>query len=651
MSNEGTVHPMIPVPEAIRIVIRETAKILLEQGGHDTKIISSDAPWSDILNSVLDRDVIMSKPGYPPHNASIMDGYCIRSEEFDVSSVTDDDFTHQVIDKIYAGDNEPLKKESASESNLPIAYYITTGAVIPDSFDCVVPIELAKVSSDGKHIQIQKTATIQKNKWIRLVGCDISEGSVVLPKGHRIDPIGLGLLKQSGAESIYVKRPIVVGVLSTGNELILGSKENASQPGKIPDVNRPILLSMLSLFGLCETVDLGMERDDDVNAMARSIDAALEKCDVIITTGGISMGESDILERVLVGQCGGTLHFGRMHMKPGKPTTFVTIPKGDSVRLIFAMPGNPVSGIVCTQLLVKPCLNVLFNGIDESVAALQSDVESRLYDIVENAIIHPEIEGTLSHDIKLDTVRPEYHRVTIETLSDGTHEVSTTGVQRSSRLISLRDSMGLLVLPVGNPSKPNALKGDKYPVLITGGFGTIKEVRLMDSMHLASKREKKAFKIAVVEVIPKERALPSALDFLCEQVQSAMSGSNSGSNVIVSKKTFQGNLDDLYSFSVDSNDADLIVVSCISFKGAFQYHLDVSLTLRNRLEKIADALALRARQGAAAQDPTSVLFESLVGYAPDEQGAILVCLSDKGLKGGLGNICGQIKYALIVARR
>jgi molybdenum cofactor synthesis domain-containing protein len=308
---------MIPVPEAIRIVIRETARILLENGGNTTKIISSDAPWSDILNSVLEKDVMMAEPGYPPYNASIMDGYCIRSEEFDVSSVTGDDFTHQVIDKVYAGSNEPQKKDSVSESNLPITYYITTGAVIPESFDCVVPVEEVKVSSDKKYIQIQKTATIKKNKWIRPVGCDIAEGSVVLPKGHRIDPVGLGLLKQSGAESIHVKRPIVVGVLSTGNELILGSKENASQPGKIPDVNRPILLSLLSSFGLCETVDLGMDRDDDVNAMARTIDVALERCDVIITTGGISMGESDIVEKVLVDQCGGTLHFGRMHMKPG----------------------------------------------------------------------------------------------------------------------------------------------------------------------------------------------------------------------------------------------------------------------------------------------------------------------------------------------
>jgi hypothetical protein len=320
------------------------------------------------------------------------------------------------------------------------------------------------------------------------------------------------------------------------------------------------------------------------------------------------------------------------------------------VKLVFAMPGNPVSCTVCTQLLVKPCLDLLFNGIDEYAAASLSNMESKLSDVIENAVIHPEIEGTLMHDIKLDAVRPEYHRVTIEILSDGTHQISTTGVQRSSRLMSLRDSTGLLVLPVGDSSKPNALKGEKYPVLITGGFGAIKEVLLKDSMHLTPKREGKVLKVAVVEVIPKEIILPSQLNVLCEQIQSSISGSSSGSAVIVSKKTFQGNLGDLYAFSVDSNYADLIVVSCISFKGAFQYHLDVSSILHSRLKKLADALALHARQGAASQEPTTAIFESIIGYAPDKQGAILICLPDKGLKGALGNIRGLLKHALNVAR-
>jgi molybdenum cofactor synthesis domain-containing protein len=310
----GDVHPMVPVPEAIRTVIRETGRVLLEHP-HSSLTVSSEAAWNVILDRVLDKDVTMSEPGYPPYNASIMDGFAIRTND-EFPRDDGEDWTHQVVDKVYAGDQAPPKQLRES-GNLPLAYYITTGAVVPDSCNCVVPIEECQVSPDKKQIRIKPSATIRDQIWIRPIGCDIPAGSVVLPRGHRMDPVALGLLKQSGAGSIQIKRPIVVGVLSTGNELIWGTPQD-NTPGKIPDVNRPILLSLLSSFGNCETVDLGMERDDDVQAMARTIDSALQKCDVIITTGGISMGETDIVEQVLVEHCGGKLHFGRMHMKPGR---------------------------------------------------------------------------------------------------------------------------------------------------------------------------------------------------------------------------------------------------------------------------------------------------------------------------------------------
>lgn len=666
---------MIPVPEAIRIVLRETGRILLDndsKGITETQTILSDAPWSDILGSVLHEDVIMAEPGYPGYNASVMDGYCIRSTEVDASNATGSAFTHRVVDKVYAGDESAPTKDSISDSTLPVAYYITTGAVVPESFDCVVPIEECHLSTDKKYVQIQSSAVIQQNKWIRPIGCDIPAGSVVLPRGQQIDPVALGLLKQSGAQSLNVKKKINVGVLSTGNELILGSATNANQHGKIPDVNRPILLSVLDSFGIANVVDLGTERDDDVLALARTIDSALERLDVIITTGGISMGETDIVEDVLVNHCGGSLHFGRMHMKPGtiwiipkasktefppltivvasigKPTTFVTIPKGNRARLVFAMPGNPVSGFVCTQLLVKPCLDLLFNGIGEAITVKRDNAESELVSIVDNATIHPEIMGRLAHDIKLDFVRPEYHRVTIDMLPDGTPEVASTGVQRSSRLMSLRDAMGLLVLPVGHDSKPMALKGEAYPVLITGdSIRYARGTKLKESMHLAPK--KKQLRVAVVEVVRKEMAINGDSSD-GGQIIDALSGSNSGSAALVSKRSFSDDLDKLYTFCVDSNGADVIVVSCSLYPGSFQYHLDVSSTLRSRLTKVAGALSLQARQGAASQNPAASIFEAIVGYAPEKQGAMLICLPDKGLMGGLSNVRGLLKHALNVAR-
>jgi molybdopterin molybdotransferase len=645
--SERKVHPMVAVPEAIITVIRETARMLIEQESNGrSETMSTRAPWKELLHRVVDQDILMNEPGYPPYRASIMDGYAIQTEKFDKQR-QQAEWTHQVLDNVYAGDELAPSQTTSSSTTLPTAYYITTGAVVPDTYDRIVPIEEVKVSDDKTHIAVLPLES--KNKWIRPVGCDIAAGAVVLRRGHTLDPVALGLLKQSGVETFEVKKPVRVGVLSTGNELLLGSSMSTEvhQSGKIPDANRPILLSLLATFGNCEPVDLGMERDDDVQAMAKTIEAALTTCDIILTTGGISMGETDIVERVLVDHCGGTLHFGRMHMKPGKPTTFVTIPTKDGAkRLVFAMPGNPVSAMVCTQLLVKPCLDLFFQGCDPLTST--ESVEMQLDRMVDHALIHPEILATLTHNVELDAVRPEYHRVTIDQLPNGSYEATTTGVQRSSRLMSLRDAQGLLVLPEILNGKTAALKGETYPVLVLGGGGNLPPTRIQESVHLKKKKVGRTFRVGIVEVMTK--GMESKLDSICDRAQSALGGSKSGMVMIVSKKSFVGSPDELYSLAIDSDKADFIVVSCSLFDGSFPYYLDVSSSLRHRLTKIADALALQARQGAAGQDPTAALFETVVGYASEQQGAMLVCLPEQGLDGALGNIRGLLKHALNVSR-
>ena len=221
------VHPMVPVPDAIRMVMRETADILLSDQKSDPtiRISLSSTPWSSILGYVLDEDVIMKEPGYPPYNASIMDGYAINtnnfsSEDAKIAANQPENWTHRVVDRIYAGDSVK-RNMSQEEDSLPIASYITTGAVVPDHYNCVVPVEECTVSLPTSKIRVKPTASLQQNKWIRPIGCDISESTIVLHKGHIIDPIAIGLAKQSGAEYIVVKRRIKVGVLSTGNELIV----------------------------------------------------------------------------------------------------------------------------------------------------------------------------------------------------------------------------------------------------------------------------------------------------------------------------------------------------------------------------------------------------------------------------------------------
>lgn len=677
--NHDDAHPMVPVPEAIRTVMRETAEILLnnQKANPTVRISLSSAPWSTLLGCILDEDVVMNEPGYPPYNASIMDGYAIRTSEFSsedakiASTAKPDSWTHRVVDKVYAGGADiptTLKDGDDNDDLLPSALYITTGAVVPGSYNCVVPIEECEVSSSTSKLRIAPSASLQHHKWIRPIGCDIPCSTIVLPKGHIMDPVAIGLAIQSGAEYIKVKRRIKVGVLSTGNELIVNNTNDLSQneKGKIPDVNRPVLLSMLSTStfqNTCEPIDLGTVRDDDMDAMVETVEAALDRCDVIITTGGVSMGETDIVERVLVDRCGGNLHFGRMHMKPGKPTTFVTVPRkvnGDNcIKLVFAQPGNPCSATVCSQLLVKPCIDLYFHGIDhDTFEANGIPREDQLDDIVNASFVHPEIVAKLSHDIKLDAKRPEYHRVVLMKSNDNageTYEATSTGIQRSSRLISLRDAQGLMLLPHVKGLKTTARQGESYPVLLMNNTFGKEPVRIRDSIHL-NRKNGKEMKVCVIELVPSNnmKDLSSKLDETCDEVHKALNVPESDSViVVVSKRFFSDSLDKFYSFVVEEtlDDVDLVVVSCVSFDGSFQYHLDVTNMLRQRLSKVAKSLSLQARLGAASQDPTTALFETVVGYVPNNKnGAMLVCVQDNGIGGALSNVRGLIKHGLRLAR-
>ncbi len=653
---------MTPVPDAIRIVLEQTALVLLEQK-RTPATKSSFAPWNELLHQTLAEDVIMSEPGYPTYNASIMDGYAIRVNDFfhpqheDLNSAdSGTTWTHHVLDKILPGMSRPLQqqtKKAITNESLPPAYYVTTGAIVPDTFDCIVPFEECVVSKDGSLLHIQSNATIQEWKWIRRIGSDIPAGFVVLARGHTLDPVAIGLIRQSGVQQVKLLSPLTVGVLSTGNELMPECLDanSCSSLGRIPDVNRPILLSLLSSSGTCQAVDLGVARDDDIPSLVSTLRSAMDTCDVIISTGGISMGESDVVEQALVDYLGGKLHFGRLHMKPGKPTTFCTIPHNfehfASKRLVFALPGNPVSATVCAQLLVRPCLDMYFSGGDVSADSHGESVADQVHRLVSNAWVHPEMQAVLSHDVKLDVERPEYHRVTIKTLPNGMCEATSTGIQQSSRLMSLRDAEGLLILPQAVPDRLTAKSGESYTLLVLRNDKR-KRVQVRDSLHLSVKKSK-SFSVGIVAVVAPD-AQNVDLSSLSDSVQKALSGSRSGNVSVISARTFSGSPDDLFSFILLEQNADVLVATYSAFAGSFRHHLDVNSELRKHLTKVADAMALQARWGAAGQDASCAAIETLVGYVPNGRGFMLICLSEMGVVGGLENVRGLLKHALTVAR-
>jgi molybdenum cofactor synthesis domain-containing protein len=646
-------HPMVPVPDALRTVLYQTAKVLLHQQQQQPPaecVINVNSPWQQLLGKTVASDVIMPAPGYPPYQASIMDGYAIQSKIITANATSSGTNTavtrFTVVDKVHAGDGAKTSTwlGSSERDGLPVAVYVTTGAVIPQGLDCVIPMEDIR-KTDNDTIEVSATATIQTGAWIRKVGCDMEEGMVVVPAGYVLDPVGLGLIKQSGVESVHVRKPLQVGVLSTGNELIRHS-EDGNQVGRIPDVNRPILLSLVSTFGTCTPVDLGIERDDDVESLTNTILAAFDTCDVIITTGGISMGEADIVEQVLVERLGGTLHFGRMHMKPGKPTTFVTLAHKGTTKLIFAMPGNPVSATVCTQLLVRPCLDLLFNGASVCADTHGESTDDLLYRIVSNAWVHAELRATLTHSVKLDKERPEYHRVTLQQSQHGTFEATSTGIQQSSRLQSLRGAQGLLLLPQGG-TKMTADAGEEFTVLML--HDAQQRLQVCNSAHLRKPAQKSPFRIAVVHVVSPTNGVKAFLEQVASRVRVALSGTKSGPAEIVSSHTFAGEPDSLISFcSTRKENTDVICIVCQDYPGSFLRNLDISNCLRTHLDKVADAMALQARRGAASADAPAALFETVVGFLPPS--SMVICVSEQGMEGALQNVRGLLKHALKVAK-
>jgi gephyrin len=217
----------------------------------------------------------------------------------------------------------------------------------------------------------------------------------------------------------------ILAVLSTGNEL------QESQPdlqwGRIRDSNRPALLSFLKQQRF-PVVDAGIA-EDHPEALYQRINAAFEKADILVSTGGVSMGEMDLLRHVLVTRFNATVHFGRVDMKPGKPTTFASCEHGGKNKLIFALPGNPVSAIVTCQLYVIPACRKLSGHKRYLPIKIKAEF------------------STSTGYFPLD-FRPEYHRVTVQWLNEKSIPYAlSTGNQQSSCLLSLNRANGLAILP------------------------------------------------------------------------------------------------------------------------------------------------------------------------------------------------------------
>lgn len=395
---------MIPVDEALAHIEREvtflpTIKISFEQA----------------LGLVLAEDIFADEP-MPPFPASAVDGYAVIA--------SDGPGRREIIGEQMAG-------YVAEVEILPgTAARVMTGAPIPPGANAMIMVEDTTEHEGQVNIL---SGDIQIGQYIRPVGLDIEQGQLVLAKGTILNPAELGLLATVGKTEINVYRRPVIAVMSTGDEIV--EPHQSPGRGQIRDANRFTLINMVKQTGAIP-VDMGIIQDKQ-HGVQDSIEAALNKADMLLTSGGVSMGQLDLVKPYLASR--GTIHFGRVNTKPGKPVTFATALVASEKKICFALPGFPVSAMVCFEIFVRPAILKMMGH---------------------TKIHRPRQRVILGHDFRHDPNRTEFQRVVIirqddgilaQTLGDGTIKLtaSSTGFQGSGRLLSMVGANGLVILPHG----------------------------------------------------------------------------------------------------------------------------------------------------------------------------------------------------------
>ncbi|XP_044230567.1 gephyrin a isoform X2 [Thunnus albacares] len=388
--------------------------------------------YRDGLGRVLAQD-IYAKDNLPPFPASVKDGYAVRAAD-------------GPGDRFIMGESQAGQQPTHTVMPGQVMR-VTTGAPIPCGADAVVQVEdteLLRESEDGtEELEVRIMVQARPGQDIRPIGHDIRRGECVLAKGTHMGPSEIGLLATVGVTEVSVHKFPVVAVMSTGNELL--NPEDDLNPGKIRDSNRSTLLATIQEHGY-PTINLGIVGDNPDDLLS-ALHEGISRADVIITSGGVSMGEKDYLKQVLDIDLHAQIHFGRVFMKPGLPTTFATVDIDGARKLIFALPGNPVSAVVTCNLFVIPALRKMQGILDPRPTI---------------------IKARLSCDVKLDP-RPEYHRCILTWHhQEPLPWAQSTGNQVSSRLMSMRSANGLLMLPPKTEQYVELHKGEVVDVMVIG---------------------------------------------------------------------------------------------------------------------------------------------------------------------------------------
>jgi len=380
--------------------VEEAREYVLDSIGRLEEV---ELPLLDTLGLNLARDAVAAND-IPPFDNSAMDGYALRAGDI-AAATSEDPVELAVLGDLPAG----YTADAAVERGQAIR--IMTGAPMPQGADTVVPVESTR--TEGGEVFILEG--LPEGSHVRKAAEDVKAGDTVMPAGSAVGPAELGMLASLGYARAHCFRRAVAGIISTGDELVGVEEELA--PGKIRDSNSYTVYGMVCEAG-AEPLRLGVVRDEAA-LLERTILDNLDQVDLFITSGGVSVGDYDMVKDVLAKL--GEMNFWKVAMRPGKPQAFGHI----GGKPLFGLPGNPVSVMVSFEQFVRP-------------AILKMMGRSQLF--------RPEVTAVLDSPLGRKTGRTEFIRVVAE-WREGRYHARATGPQGSGILRSMVLGNALAVLP------------------------------------------------------------------------------------------------------------------------------------------------------------------------------------------------------------
>ena len=385
-------------------------------------------PLRQALGRVLAEDVI-SPIDVPAHDNSAMDGYAFAGSALADGAET----VLRVAATVHAGDVPTMTTAPGD------CVRIMTGAVMPPGLDTVVPQELCRLEDGRIHIA---PGTLRAGDNRRLRGEDLTRGRPAVAAGRRLRPADLGLIASLGIAEVAVVRRLRVALFSTGNELrTLGQPLDA---GCIYDSNRYSLMGALERLDV-EVIDLGLVRDDP-EALAATLDEAIARADVVLTSGGVSVGDADFTKDLLARR--GEIAFWKVAMRPGRPFAFGPLRRAEQADAawLFALPGNPVAALVTFYAFVRDALLTLGGATPQPL---------------------PVLRARCTTPVRKRPGRTEFQRGIVSPGADGRWEVRLTGTQGAGVLRSMSEANALVVL---GHAQGSVAAGDEVEVWLFDGL-------------------------------------------------------------------------------------------------------------------------------------------------------------------------------------